>query len=132
MSSPTGFGNESGHDGSLAVGIDSVEMTSAELDVEFSEGAELLSVCTSGSDCTFTDDTTTPSDLGWQAMRVLRISCCIMYLPVFLVSSTQYDSVEDIWFQKRGEKSSVRQFYNSMLNIRLNNRYLLGTTETKT
>ena len=37
MSSPTGFGNESGHDGSLILGTDSVETTSVELDVESSD-----------------------------------------------------------------------------------------------
>ena len=104
LSSPIGFGNESGHDGSLPVGTDSVETTSEELDVEPSDFAELLTVCTSGSGCTFTDGTTTPSDFGWQAMRVLRINCWIISLPVFLVSSTQYDSREDIWFPKGGEK----------------------------
>ena len=87
MSSPTGFGNESGQDSSLAMGTDSVEISSAELDVESSDVAELLSVCTSISGCTFADDETTPSDLEWQAIRVLRINCCIMSLPVFLVSA---------------------------------------------
>ena len=31
-----------------------------------------------------------------------------MSLPVFLVSSTQYDSVEDIWFPKE-EKNKINQ-----------------------
>jgi hypothetical protein len=126
LSSPIGFGNESGQDGSLAVGTDSVEANSAELDVESSDAAELLSVCTSEFDCTFTDDTTTPSDFGWQAMRVLRISCCIMSLPVFLVYSTQYDSVEDIWFQKGGEKSSVRPFYDALIKQGVEKQAFIG------
>ena len=86
MSSPSGFGNESGHDGSLAVGTDSVETTSAELDVESSDGAELLSVCTSGSGCAFTDDTTTPSDFwvashkGIENQLLYHVSSCVSYL----------------------------------------------------